>query len=41
MMDTIQPEDCAKGIKDLVPSRDVLPIIRALGIQWCVELDTF
>ena len=41
VIDTIPPEDRAKGIKDLVPSRDALPIERALGVQWCVESDTF
>lgn len=37
----IAPEDSAKGVKDLDIHRDVLPIQRALGIQWCVESNTF
>ena len=37
----IAPEDRAKGVKDLDLHRDVLPIERALGVQWCVESDTF
>ena len=40
VIDTIPPDDRAKGIKDLVPNRDVLPIERALGVQWCGESDT-
>ena len=37
----IAPEDRAKGVKDLDLHSDILPIERALGIQWCVESDTF
>ena len=37
----IAPEDRAKGVKDLDLHSDVLPIERALGVQWCVESDTF
>jgi len=37
----IAPEDRAKGVKDLDLHNDVLPIERALGIQWCMESDTF
>ena len=37
----IAPDDRAKGVKDLDLHNDVLPIERALGVQWCVESDTF
>ena len=37
----IAPEERAKGVKDLDLHSDILPIERALGIQWCVESDTF
>lgn len=40
VIETIPPNDRTKGIKDLVPNCDVLPIERALGVQWCVESDT-
>ena len=36
----IAPEDRAKGVKDLDLQSDVLPIERAVGVQWCVESDT-
>ncbi|XP_044172422.1 uncharacterized protein LOC122956801 [Acropora millepora] len=37
----IPPEDRAKGVKDLDLHSDALPIERVLGVQWCVESDTF
>ena len=37
----IAPEDRAKGVKDLDLHSDILPIERALGVQWCVESDAF
>ena len=37
----IAPDDRAKGVKDLDLHNDVLPIERALGVQLCVESDTF
>ena len=37
----IAPEDRAKGVKDLDLHSCILPIERALGVQWCVESDTF
>ena len=40
VIDAIPREERAKCIKNLVLDRDVLPIERALGIQWCVESDT-
>ena len=35
----IPKEQRASGIKELDLSRDVLPIERALGVQWCVQSD--
>ena len=37
----IAPEDRAKGVKDLGLHSDVLPMEHALGVQLCVESDTF
>lgn len=31
----------AKDLKELEFSRDKLPVERALGLQWCVEMDSF
>ena len=41
VMDAIPPDDRAKEAKDLDFLNDDLPIERALGVQWCVESDTF
>ena len=41
VMDMIPPDDRAKEPKDLDFLNDDLPIERALGVQWCVESDTF
>ena len=41
VMAAVPPADRAEGIKDLDLLKDDLPIERALGIQWCVENDTF
>ena len=41
VIDEIPQEDRAKEIKDLDLLHDKLPVERALGIQWCVESDTF
>ena len=41
VIEHIPHEDRAKGIKDLDLLHDKLPVERALGIQWCVESDTF
>lgn len=36
------PEECrAKTFKELDLGRDELPAERALGLQWCIETDTF
>ena len=40
VIEAIPLEERAKGIQDLDPTRDSLPIERALGVQWCVESDT-
>ena len=37
----IPHEERAKDVKDLDLHSDVLPIERALGVQWCAESDTF
>ena len=37
---SIPEEDRAKEIKDL-DFEDVLPVERALGVQWCLETDSF
>ena len=34
-------EDRAEEIKNIDLDQDVLPIERALGIQWCIENDCF
>ncbi|XP_077978095.1 uncharacterized protein LOC144433628 [Glandiceps talaboti] len=41
VMETIPTRERAAGVKDVDLSYDNLPIERALGIQWCVETDTF
>ena len=38
---SVPMEDRAKGIQNLELVHDSLPIERALGIQWCIESDTF
>ena len=40
VLDRIPPEDLAKGLKDLDFENDMLPVERALGIQWCTETDS-
>ncbi|XP_077977489.1 uncharacterized protein LOC144433051 [Glandiceps talaboti] len=41
VMEAIPVSERAAGIKNVNLSLDSLPIERALGIQWCVETDTF
>ena len=36
----IPREDLAQGLKDLSP-HEALPVKRALGVQWCMENDSF
>ena len=38
---TIDREDRAKELEDLDLNSDRLPVERALGVQWCVETDSF
>ena len=38
---SIPTSERAKEVKDLDFDHDTLPIERALGVQWCVESDTF
>ena len=33
--------DRAEGMKDMDFSREPLPMVRALGVQWCIESVTF
>jgi hypothetical protein len=40
-MQTIPEEDRAKGVQGLNLQHDYLPVERALGIQWCIDSDTF
>ena len=41
VIESIPPEARAKKLKDLDLRQDILPMERALGVQWCVETDTF
>jgi len=41
VLDAVPQEDRAKRIKDLDLSKDQLPMERALGLQWCVQSDSF
>ncbi len=41
VMTSVPPEDRAKGIKDVDLLTDIMPVERALGVQWCIESDTF
>jgi hypothetical protein len=40
-IEKIPPNDRASGIKNLDLRKDDLPIERALGIEWCIESDSF
>ena len=39
VIEAIPKEQRASGIKELDLTRDILPIERALGLQWCVQSD--
>ena len=41
VIDALKPEDRAKEITDVDILQDKLQPTRALGIQWCIESDTF
>ncbi|XP_014673951.1 PREDICTED: uncharacterized protein LOC106814170 [Priapulus caudatus] len=41
VMNSIPASERAKEVKDLDLNQDILPIDRALGVQWCVETDAF
>ena len=41
VISAIPPEDRSSPLKNLNLGHDRLPIQRALGVQWCVETDTF
>lgn len=40
-MQAITEDQRAKDLKELYLDRDKLPVERALGLQWCVETDSF
>ena len=41
VMESIPPNERASGIKNLDMRKANLPVERALGVEWCVESDTF
>ena len=41
VLESIPKEEHSKDVKTLDLNYDELPIERALGVQWCVESDTF
>ena len=41
VMQVVPAEDRAKDVKELNLLQDTLPIEKALGVQWCIESDTF
>ncbi len=41
VISAIPPEDHSSPLKNLNLGHDRLPIERALGVQWCLETDTF
>ena len=41
VIEKIPPNDRASGIKNLDLRKDDLPIERALGVEWCIESDSF
>lgn len=41
VLSVIPEEDRSKNFKELDLDRDKLPVERALGLQWCIETDTF
>jgi hypothetical protein len=41
VVNNIPPDERAKGIQNIDLTCNVLPIEHALGVQWCVESDTF
>lgn len=41
VLQAITEDQRAKNLKELDLDRDKLPVERALGLQWCVETDSF
>ncbi len=41
VIENIAPSDRASGIRNLDPNKDCMPIERALGVEWCIESDSF
>lgn len=38
---SLPEEDRANKVKDLDLDQDIMPVERALGVQWCIETDSF
>lgn len=41
VLSAVPPKDRAKEVKELDLSKEPLPMERALGLQWCVQSDSF
>lgn len=41
VIEAIPVEDRAEGIQKIDMDKDALPVERALGVQWCIEKDSF
>ncbi len=41
VIERIPPNDRASGIKNIDLHKDDLPVERALGVEWCIESDSF
>ena len=41
VMQSVAPEEVATGVQDLNLLKTSIPVERALGVQWCIELDQF
>lgn len=41
VIESVPVDDRAKGVKEPNLDQDVLPVERVLGVEWCVESDSF
>lgn len=41
ILESVDPEDRVKTIRDLDLHNEILPLEKTLGVQWCLESDTF
>ena len=41
MLAAVPEEERAKEVKELYLDNDILPVERALGVQWCMQSDAF